>query len=222
MNCLEYRRTIGAEPSRTGVELEEHARTCAACAEFGEQMRALDRKIASALRIPVPGAPAVAPRHAERRLRAPLAIAASLLVGITIAAFLWLSFPRASLAEAVMDHMEHEPAALLTREPVPESAVADVLGNSSAPRTRAALGRVTYARSCWFRGHFVPHFVVDEAGEAVTVLLLEHEEVDGMQRFSEQGFTGVIVPAQKGAVAVLTRNESQAEAVAVRLARSLE
>lgn len=217
MNCLEYRRTIGAEPHLVNAELQSHARACAACAEFGAQMRLLDQRVAAALRIPVPAPLAAAPA-ARHWSRAPLAIAASLLVTVALGAILWLTLPTAALADDVIAHMEHEPQALLASEPVPESALAHLLSNS-AMRTHGSMGRVTYARSCWFRGHFVPHLVVDEGRGPVTVLLLAHENVARPVHFAAHGFTGVIVPAGRGSIAVLTRDESQVDAIAARLAK---
>ena len=220
MNCLEYRRSIGAEPWRTDAELEAHARSCAACAEFGAQMRQLDARIESALRIPVPLWSSIG-SLTERWPRAPLALAASLLLAVTVAAILWLALPRSSLADEVIAHMQHEPEALHASVPLAPSAVAEVLAKSQM-RLRAPLGRVTYASSCLFRGHLVPHLVIDAGRGPVTVMLLSDERVARPLHFSEQGFTGVIVPAQRGAIAVLTWDESQVAAIAARLSQSVE
>lgn len=220
MNCLEYRRAIGADPQLLSAELAGHAGACPACAEFGAEMRLLDERIAAALRIPVSSATSPAIPVRERRLRLPLAMAASFLLAVTVAAILWLTLPRASLAHAIVEHMEHEPAALIAREPVAPAALAYVLEKSDA-RTQGSLGRVTYAMSCWFRGHFVPHLVVDEGHGPVTVMLLAHESVTEPVHFAESGLAGVIVPAARGSIAVLTRDDSQVDAIAARLARVL-
>lgn len=221
MNCLEYRRAIGADPQLVNAELASHAGACPACAEFGAQMRLLDERIAAALRVPVPSDTSSAERVRTRRSRLPLAMAASFLLAVTVAAVLWLTLPRSTLAHAVVEHMQHEPASLLEHEPVAAPALVDVLQKSDT-RTHGALGRVTYAQSCWFRGHFVPHLVVDEGHGPVTVMLLAHESVAEPVHFSESGFTGVIVPAVRGSIAVLTRDESQADAIAARLAKVVE
>lgn len=221
MNCLEYRRAIGADPQLVNAELASHAGACPACADFGAQMRLLDERIAAALRIPVPAAKSQASRVRERRLRLPLAMAASFLVAALVATTLWLTFPRTTLASEIVDHTQHELASLLTRDPVSASAVDEVLRKSET-RTQGSLGRVTYAMSCRFRGHYVSHLVVDEGHGPVTVMLLTHEEVAEPVHFSADGFTGVIVPAAQGSVAVLTRDESQADAIAARVAKLLE
>lgn len=221
MNCLEYRRAIGAEPQLANAELASHAGACPACAEFGAQMRLLDQRIAAALRMPVPNATLPAERARERRSRLPLAMAASFLGVALVATFLWLTFPRASLASEIVDHVQHEPGALVVHAPVSAWALEEVL-RKSGTRTQGSLGRVTYAMSCWFRGHYVPHLVVEEGHGPVTVMLLTHEKVAEPVHFSEDGFTGVIVPAAQGSVAVLTRDESQVDAIAARVAKLFE
>jgi hypothetical protein len=221
MNCLDYRRAIGADPHLVSAELASHAATCSACAEFGAEMRALDERIGAALRIPVPSSAASGTPAARLSSRLPLAMAASFLLAVTVAAILWLAFPRESLAHAVIEHMRHEPASLVAHDPVSTAALEEVLRKSDT-HTQGSLGRVTYAMSCWFRGHYVPHLVVDEGHGPVTVMLLAHEKVSEPVHFSEGGYTGVIVPAAQGSIAVLTRDESQVEAIAARVSKVLE
>lgn len=222
MNCLDYRRAIGADPYLVSAELASHAGACPACAEFGAEMRALDERIAAALRIRVPNSSTSESRAPARRLRRlPLAMAASFLLAVTVATVLWLTLPRESLAHDVVEHMVHEPESLLVHEPVAPAALQEVLRKSDA-HTQGSLGRVTYAMSCWFRGHYVSHLVVDEGHGPVTVMLLAHERVSEPVHFSEGGYTGVIVPAAQGSIAVLTRDESQVEAIAARVSKVLE
>lgn len=221
MNCLEYRRIIGADPHDASAELVSHAGACPACAEFGAEMRKLDERIAAALRIPVPDGSASETRSPARRQRLPLAMAASFLLALAVAAILWLTLPKDTLAHDIVEHIRHEPASLQVHEPVSTAALDEVL-RKSATRTQGSVGRVTYAMSCWFRGHYVPHLVVHEGHGPVTVMLLAHEKVDEPVRFSEGGFSGVIVPAAQGSVAVLTQDQSQVEAIAARVARIVQ
>lgn len=219
MNCLEYRRQVAAEPRSESAELLAHARTCAACAEFTTQMRQFDQRIEAALRIPVPLWSSIG-SITERWPRAPLALAASLLLAVTVAAILWMLVPRTSLAEDIVDHMKHEPYAMQVGATVTVETLAKAMRGRPMPE-RASIGRVTYAQSCWFRGNFVPHLVIDEGGEPVTVFLLADETVEEPVQFTEDGYTGVIVPAREGAIAVLTWNESQLAAIAQRISQAM-
>ena len=72
-------------------------------------------------------------------------------------------------------------------------------------RLAAGAGVVSYASSCAFRGHHVPHLVIQTESGPVTVMVLVHERVQKPVQFDEQGYRGVIVPvAGHGSLAVLT------------------
>ena len=91
------------------------------------------------------------------------------------ALLLWLSAPRASFAEQLVAHAEGEPQSLVrTAEPVAPGVLDDVLSRSGV-RLKPGAGMISYAMSCWFRGQFVPHLVVQSERGPVTVLLLTRE-----------------------------------------------
>lgn len=223
MNCLEFRRAVGAEPARRGGELDEHRRACAACADFAQQIQALDRRLFQALSVAMPTRPrrnpflvqAFAP---QRRW----ALAASLLLAIGVAFGVWVAFPRASLAEDVVRHAGHEPQSWSTEGIEVSAEDLDRILRGAGLRTTPDLGRVSYARSCWFRGHFVPHLVVLDESGPIMLLLLPHESVSSETRFSEGGYSGVILPAAHGSVAVLAQADARLDAVAVRSLHALE
>ena len=80
-------------------------------------------------------------------------------------------------------------------------------------RLRAGAGLVSYANSCAFRGHQVPHLVVQTNAGAVTVMVLTHESVHRAVHFDEQGYRGMIIPVPgNGSLAVLeqgTRGDAE-------------
>jgi hypothetical protein len=81
---------------------------------------------------------------------------------------------------------------------------------------------VVYANSCYFRGHFVPHFVVTTAAGPVTVMILMHEHVSAAQQFNEDGYSGLLVPARNGAVALISRTPMALEQPARDVVHALE
>ncbi len=151
-----------------------------------------------------------------------LALAASLALGFVAAAALWLAVPRATLAEDVVAHMAEEPQAWLrTAVAVPAPALRAVLRDAHV-RLSPGAGLVTYANSCLFRGHQVPHFVVQGERGPVTVMILVHESVARPRHFDEQGYRGVILPVPgHGAMAVLTRGAGDDAASVERTAKRL-
>jgi len=73
----------------------------------------------------------------------------------------------------------------------------------------AGAGMVSYASSCEFRGHQVPHLVLQTESGPVTVMVLVHEHVSKPVQFDEEGYRGVIVPVPgHGSLAVLTRGSA--------------
>lgn len=217
MNCLELRRRVGAEPFTEDAEAAAHAGECAGCARYRQEMQAMDGVLARAMRIRAEPEPLARRKPSAgmgpRARRRWLAMAASLVAGVLIAGTLWLSYPEPSLAREVIGHALHEPGSWTTERAVGEALLEEVLGPSRI-RLRPGAGTVTYARRCFFEGHWVPHLVVQTAQGPVTVLMLTHREVDAATRVEEQGFAGVVLPAPRGSVAVVGQEPAGLEAVA--------
>src|SRR6267154_3773045 len=196
MDCGQYRLAILAEPSNDDAELRLHLAICHECTRYTEQLRGFEGRLERALRVEVD------PRMMEHRvvtpLRAPrprgarpwdpphrrwLAAAASVLLGTAVAVSLWLAAPGRSLAADVVKHMAEEPNAWARTDiPVPEPRLDKVLIDSHV-RFRLSAGVVSYASSCSFRGHKVPHLVVQTNSGPVTVMVLTHEALRSAMRF---------------------------------------
>jgi hypothetical protein len=222
IDCTTYRRAILADPRDRSAELAEHVASCAACAAYTRQLLRFDERLAAALRHAPSGAAATAaptadaarviPFRSRRTWRARsgwLAAAASVLIALAMMTSLWLAAPRASLAADVVAHMAGEPQAWArTDEAVPAAQLNQVLREAHVTLDpRAPL--VTYAHSCMFRGHHVPHLVVQTRDGPVTVMVLVHERVKTPVRFDEGGYRGVLVPDEgHGSLAVLARAQA--------------
>ena len=225
MNCLDVRRALGAEPGRRTPELEAHLAGCAACAEHAAELMRLEATIRRALEVPVPkpGARAVAAGAPPARAVGPqtrwFALAASVVGVAVLAAALWSSWPREALASAIVGHMAHEPQSWQRSDvPVPPGALAYVLQRSGVALAPDA-PLVSYASSCWFRGYYVPHLVVQTTRGPMTVMVLTHEHAARQTTVEEGGYRVVIVPASRGAIAVLAPEPVDAASVADVVAR---
>jgi hypothetical protein len=218
MTCSEVRHAIGADPQGTNAALAAHLRDCAGCSAYQREMLELDARIARALALPVTLA---APARAAPRWNTPqpLALAASLLlvVGVGLATFVTQSGN--ALASQIVAHVAHgdEPMDWAPLRPVPSAAVTYALRRSGVQLDGLA-GEVVYAQSCWFRNHFVPHLIVRTPRGDVTVLLLTEEHVWKKRRFAQDGLKGILVPAQRGSIAVLSQADADVGAIAARVA----
>jgi len=217
INCLDFRRRVGAEPAAADAELETHCRECPACARYQHELRAMDALIARALAIDTTRirrhAAAGAPAPAARRQPRWLALAASLVIGLSIGLTLWISSARPSLAREVIGHVAHEPAAMSGVVPIAPTALAGVL-DPDGTRLRPGLGDVTFAVRCVFEGRVVPHLVVRMPEGPVTVLLLRHRNVSAPVRLAEQGYAGVVLPAPRGSIAIVGQDRRDLDGVA--------
>jgi hypothetical protein len=221
MTCLEFRRRIGAEPFASEAELEAHRRECPACARHQDEMRAMDGLIRQALEVnppPDPKAEAAPARLPRRRI---LAIAASLAVGVAVGLLIFVTAPRDAIAREVVGHVLHEPDTMDSTGPLPPGDLARVLGPDGL-RLRPDAGDVTFASRCVFEGRVVPHLVVRTSEGPVTVLVLSHRSIARPLRFEEQGHAGVVLPAPRGAIAVVGQGADGLDAVAQKVFDALE
>lgn len=222
MKCQEFEAIVGADPNTSDANVLAHAEACTTCAAYLKEMQALDRLIRRALEVPVDTRRTMQPRGAARRYAwlGRWQVAASLIASVMLATSIWIATARDSLAEEITAHVERESFVLARHERLDPSVVGRVL-HSSGISLRGTAADVTFAATCRLRGHEVPHLVVQTERGAITVLVLAHERpVDGPQRFEENDYSGVIVPAPRGVLAILGK-DAPIEEVAERLLKEV-
>jgi hypothetical protein len=206
------RLQIGADPAESNASVEEHVRECAACRQLREEMRTLDANIRRALEQP----PQMARTPRLTSAWRPWALAASVLLAMLAVLSLWLLRPSETLARDVVAHVREEPESWLMRQHIDPQSVDEALRGAGV-RLDITSDRITYAQSCWFRDHYVPHLVVQTAQGPATVLILRNLQVKGRETFHESGMNGVIVPGPEGSIAVLTRGGSSMDTLVAQL-----
>ncbi len=202
MICEDARLRIGAAPGDVPQELAEHLEGCDDCGAWQRAMRSFEADLRRALQEP--------PDISRLRTRRPRpvwrgwALAASVVLASCAALAVWLLLPGETLAHQVVVHVQGEPQSWLATEQVSAAGIQQVLRKSGVQLDLTS-ERIVYAQSCWFRGHYVPHLVLETARGPATVMLLRHEPVSHRETFSEAGMTGIIVPAEQGSIALLSR-----------------
>jgi Protein of unknown function (DUF3379) len=219
VTCLDVRRQVGAEPRVLPPGVAEHIKGCAACAAFVRELQVLDARIERAFEVPVPeGLEArivldASLKHAPRLWRPWLAAAASALLTLALGTTAYMHRHPAGddLAVAVVDHVRNpeESAALAPdRALLHDASYVQGVFAGAGVRLLGGMDDLTYAHVCLFRGERVVHLVAQGEHGPVTILLLPHIRVDKDMPVDEEGFHGVIVPAGKGSIAIVTNNNS--------------
>ena len=195
-DCRHVRIAIGGEPHALSPEVSAHLATCAACRQFHAETLSLDGRLRAALELPLEKfrKPHTAP---ARRF----AMAASVALALLAGGGAWLLLPRSSLAAELVEHVVHEPGSWQGREPVSPEHLAAVLAKAGV-RYDVRLP-VTYASPCPFRGHIVPHLVVQTDRGPLTVMVLAHEQSKSEGSFDEGKYHGIVLSMGSGSVAVV-------------------
>ena len=198
------------------------------------KLQELDLKIAKAMQIDVP--PLVMPELPEiddanvaalpvrKRSTTPLwfAIAATVVLASSIALRMSGVFTTYdSLADEVLAHLDHEPAALQ----VTDVAVSDERLQRAVPANLAVFNRgdalVTYASPCKINGKTVPHLVIQGQYGPITILLMPGEEVAETTPLDGANVHGVIIPVGDGSIAIVGAREEVLEPIRENILESV-
>lgn len=224
MNCEEYRESLTADPAFTGGG--EHVAACEDCQAFTRRIQALNLDIARAMQIDVPplampdlpdvDGSNVAALPARRRSLKPYwyALAASVVLATSIALRMTGVFETYdSLAEEVLAHVDHEPAALrVTDQPIADDRLQRVVPPEYAVFDRG-VSLITYANPCKINGKPVPHLVIQGQYGPVTILLMPGEPVAQAIPLDGDNVHGVILPVGDGSIAIIGSRQEPLEPI---------
>ena len=212
MDCLEFRRRLGADPQARDPDMAAHRVGCAACAAAAARAQRFEQALLDALNVPVPAhlservlfAKATAERHQfVRRRRMALAIAASLILAVGIGGVTWRQSYAQSLPVLAIAHMPGEISTFALTRPVADQAV--IAG--FAARQVALKGFVppntTYVQDCPVGAYATVHLVSRIDGQSVAMLYFPHKRAE-RKDFNRDGWQGREVPLAQGTLVMLT------------------
>lgn len=244
MDCEKLRRQLNEDPAGANDAFAGHAESCPACAAYGKRAAAAERLIREALELD-PGAVrgsvrgtvarragghAVTGRPAGPRRGQwvpALAAAAGTLLGALAVWFVLAPAPELDtqqLAAEVVRHWYQEPQSWGRSESVVTTAALNEVLDGKARLDLAAIGPVSYARSCLVAGQWVPHLVVQGESGPFMVLLMPEQVLESPVRLilGEQGLEGHALPVNGGSIAVLGADGDEAFAVEQAVADAVE
>ncbi len=204
MNCLEFRRSVLADPRRVDARARAHAEQCAGCMEFLGHGLQSEARLGAALRIAVPeGLRArLLDRTAAARRPRWLALAASLVAAVAVV--LALGWPRDDArALAGIDFVVFEEAqAIADAKPADPRVLADV-ARAMGVSLPEQLGELHYVGTCPFAGATAHHVLVKSPHGKVTLLLVPERPLASRVAAASHGLEAAIVPAANGSVAII-------------------
>ena len=138
----------------------------------------------------------------------PYALAATVLLAVFAAVRLLTPAPTFdSLADEVLAHLDHEPAALrVTNVAVSERRLARAVPARLA-RYEPGASLVTYAQTCVINGKDVPHLVIQGEHGPVTILLMSGERIAEPVPLEGERVHGLIMPVGDGSIAIIGDRE---------------
>lgn len=231
MNCEDYKQAIGADPKFDGGA--EHLVGCESCQAYRRDMLALEQKISGALVLDVPdlnmpelediATEKVVALASRRNSMTPVWFAAAATV--LVAAFIGIRFDASptydSLADEVLAHIQHEPAALIPTN----QRISDEHLHSVVPATVAELdhsaGLITYAATCPISGYDAPHLVIQGKSGPITIMLLPNERIEAAITLNDENSHGVILPVGEGSIAIIGAREEKLENVQRQILQSV-
>ena len=238
MDCITFRNRKLAAPLETSSAAVEHERVCAACAAFGREVEAFERRLHQIAQVKVPEGLAeqiVTGLRTQKLLgRNPLqrlldllteslggradwlgpalgAAAATLIVAIAAVVALIVDAGRDQLADHVIAHVIAEPEVLQAREAVPAEQLSAAFARYGA-KVRGSLGEVHHLGYCMVEGALAQHVVVQTPYGPVTLILVPGEAVRGRTR-TRGGFTAVVVPLRGGSLGIVTQSPARIQTV---------
>lgn len=212
MNCLDYRRTIGAgEPESAGMKA--HRLQCGACAAQWREHGELERALRAGLEVEIaPGFEARARNAVAFSRRRFLAVAGAAAAAAGIGSYAWLGRDGA-LAMACIQFVMMEEAKSIMMGPMPraqaEAALAATLPLSRIER----IGHVKHVGPCPFNGATAYHVVLSVPQGKVTLLVMPDTSASGEQA-GYDGMHASVVSLRKGSVGVVGADKAVVNSVA--------
>lgn len=228
MNCLEFRRTLLADPHVRSAEVSEHRLGCAACTDFAQRLQGFEQVLKEAARVEVPEGLAsrivlrqrMALRQQSFWRRGLFALAATVVLTLGVLMVLPQQ-PPLSLEESVLAHVNDELKHLAEQNNVSLEKVNSGMKNYGVQLT-AAVAKVNFAMPCDMRKSKGFHMVLQGETGPVTVLIMPGDYVDQRQTVADQRFQGVVLPTSNGSMAIVAENTLDLARIEEGLKQSLQ
>jgi hypothetical protein len=215
MDCLEFRRRLGADPRRDDADMRAHRAQCPACAGAWERAQQFERELDAALKVPVPEglterillAQATGERRQRRRRRSRwLALAATVVLGVAGGGLVWRQLQARSLPVAAVAHVQapEERFSLDLTRPISRQAVDKGFAGRGVALRGPMPADTTYVHDCQVGPYRAVHLVTRADGAPVVVLYVPGHHVHGERDFRRDGWQGREIATRDGTLVLLS------------------
>jgi len=217
MDCLEFRRHLGADPRRETAEMNSHRLDCSGCSEAQARALGFELQLRRALAVPAPAgladrillAQATAERRSSgvqrRRWGAGLAIAAGLVLAVGTGV-LWQARTAEAFPNMMVDHLKHEPEAFASREALPADDVIQRFEKRGVRLVSSLPPGISYVSACPIGPYKSVHMVMPEQEGPVTVIYIADHRERQRDDFQRGVWQGRSVPMGQGTLVMVAQN----------------
>jgi hypothetical protein len=226
MDCEAFRLELLADPAAGGDAMGNHEAECGPCAAFAERVRRAEVLISKALRFDVAAVHTQAEPAPKRWMGGRLAGLAAAVVVVAVLG-LGRNFLNPSvdtMSADLAEHWHHESFSwVVTDQPAQTLQLTKAVAGL-ALIDFDQLPTVTYAHSCFFRGKWVPHLVIQGEAGPVMVMLLPAEEIGKPMTLQvvEENLEGMVIPHGQGSIAILATEGEAMEPLQKAISRAVE
>ncbi|MEO7477619.1 MAG: DUF3379 family protein [Lysobacteraceae bacterium] len=212
MDCLEFRRRLGAEPSTRDPAMLAHREECTACAAAHVRAQHFEHELANALNVQVPAnlaervllAQATGQRRQfVQRRRTVFALAASIVCAIGVGGVAWQQVDAHSLPALSVAHMPGEIGTFQLTTPISAQSVLAGFAKRHIELKGALPNDTTYVQDCPVGSYKTVHLVSRVNGQPVAVLYFPNTHA-ARKDFKRNGWHGREVPLANGTLVMLT------------------
>ncbi|HEV7779260.1 MAG TPA: DUF3379 family protein [Luteibacter sp.] len=218
MNCLQFRRQIGAEPQSRDPELLAHRDECAQCMAVWQRAQRFEQELMAAMAVTVPEglvdrvllaqSTGARQRQVSHR-RGWLAIAASVLIVVGGGSMVWRQTLSGSLPTLAVDHMAGEMGSLAMTQAIPPNSVTAGFAARGLSLRGPMPGGITYVHDCRVGSYAAVHLVSRVGNMPVVALYLPNKKIAAPDGFERDGWKGRELPLRDGTLIVLARHPSE-------------
>jgi len=235
MNCLDVCRQLSGDCFTTDSAIKDHLASCQSCSAYAQQQIKLSDSLKQAVNITVPEGLVSRillqqslneEKHDKqekqisiRRYRV-YAIAASVVLSVSVFYRLVLFSPPLLLEQVALNHVKDELHHLLDKKDIQLAKLNNLLQPYNM-KLKSSLGVINYAGSCLIRQNKGVHIVVETNTGPVTILLMPGEQLENRQIVDDVLFSGSVVPIKKGSFAIIGKQSDSLNELEQRLKSSI-